>query len=111
MRSVHVDIVTVTISMQFEQQQLRSFVSLHAHKARLTSERCAYLAEYKETGMPINLELKALNVEEILETFDRESGLVHWLLKQVSTYNCDTQVIIGLIFSPSVVLAHVIQRA
>ena len=110
--------------MNFEQQQLQTFVELHA--SRLLRQdtsvspppgksgiRGAYLAQFSLTGISLNVPLTFYTVDKIMlgdGALNTSSGLVRWLLQQIKTYNPEKQVILGLIFDESTVLSHVLLR-
>ena len=94
---------------------LSSFVQLHASKlARKAggSERCAYLVPYRSTGIPLDVRLEehAYTQELVVGAFDAHSAPVRWVLRQMSSYDQDTECVVGLVFDRATVFAHVIRR-
>lgn len=95
--------------MEAEQKALLSFINLHAKKAKLTKDRCIYLTDFVEAGIPLNTPLTSMTLDDVLEAFDTASPLVQWVLKQISTYDVDKEVLVGLKFSKQTVLAHALR--
>jgi len=95
--------------MEDEQSALISFIKLHAHKAVIHNERCIYLAKYDPSGIPLSVVLDRYSYENLLQSFDKESRLNHWVFKQVQTYDVNKEIVIGLEFSKSKILSHVIK--
>ena len=99
--------------MEEEQKALYSFVHLHANRLRdrpAKDPHVVYMAPFSPVSMPLDITLEPYTVDEIREAFDTNSTLVRWLLRQVETYNPEREIILGLIFDKTRVLAHVIQR-
>lgn len=96
--------------MEREQKIFRVFLSLHAHKATPTEEPCAYIQFYDE-NMPADMPLIKFTREDIVECgeLDHESELVRFLLHQMTTYDCRTQRIVGLVFDKKIVLSDVLR--
>ena len=105
--------------MEKEQHELLSFVKLHANKARITKDRCAHLVEFKNGRIPIDCTLTTMTHDDILLYFsDKDKNkspldkpLVRWLMQQIATYDNDKEVIMGIIFSEEIVLAHVVKKS
>ena len=90
-------------------------MQLHASKLARTaggSERCAYLVPYRSTGIPLDLQLEehGYTHEQVVNAFDAQSAPVRWVLRQISSYDQDSECVVGLIFDRSTVFAHVIRR-
>ena len=97
--------------MQEEQAALNSFVQLHAKKAVLSPERYVYLVHHSAGGVPLDVTLERFTIQNVLEMkqrFDAESRLVQYMIHQMNTYDPQKEIVIGLIFSRSNVLAHVV---
>ena len=94
--------------MEDEQRALTAFVQLHAPKAQLHKERCAFLTQYISNGISIDTVLERYTLDQITRMFEM-NHLTRWLINQMQTYDPDKEVIIGLIFSESNVLAHVVR--
>lgn len=95
--------------MEEEQSALKSFINLHAHKAVIHKERCIYLTKYEPTGIPLNVVLDRYSFDNLLHSYDKDSKINHWVFQQVQTYDIDKEIVIGLEFSKSKILAHVIR--
>jgi hypothetical protein len=93
--------------MEEEQHALNAFVQLHAPKAELHKERCVFLSNHHSSGMQLDTVLTRYTLQQVIDYFDRNT-LTMWLINQIQTYNPDKEVIIGLIFTQSSVLAHVV---
>lgn len=89
---------------------LNSFVSLHGHQAHPTEEPVAYL-QFAESYRGGDSGLIIFQKEDIPHELNVESELVRWLLKQLNTYDCRSQRIIGLIFDRDTVLSEVLRVA
>lgn len=94
--------------MENEQSALTAFVQVHAPKAQLHKERCAFLTQYKENGISIDTVLERYTLDKITRMFEI-NPLTRWLINQMQTYDPDKEVIIGLIFSQENILAHVVR--
>jgi hypothetical protein len=57
--------------------------------------------------MQLDTVLTRYTLQQVIDYFDRNT-LTMWLINQIQTYNPDKEVIIGLIFTQSSVLAHVV---
>lgn len=79
---------------------MASFLTCHAHKASPSKDPCVYLYFLPEgsTEVPVHAKLVRFSMENVKETLDVNSDLVRWLLKQLNTYDCQTQRIVGLVF-------------
>ena len=95
--------------MNEEQSALISFINTHAHKAVIHNERRIYLAKYNDSGIPLDVVLDRYSYDNLLHSFDKESRLNHWVFKQVQTYDVNKEIVIGLEFSKSKILSHVIR--
>jgi len=98
--------------MERERKAFQVFLSLHQHKAVPIDEPVAYLQFYDEC-MPSDMQLIKFTRDDILDLgkrgrLDLECELVRVLLQQVSTYDCSTQRVIGLIFNKNTVLSDVL---
>ena len=103
--------------MERERRALETFVPLHQHKVKLhPDERCVFLVEHSDAGVPLNCVLTQMTAEDVITYFSRDgrdpfsNPLVRWLLEQIQSYDARREVIIGLIFSPTNVLAHVLRK-
>ena len=92
------------------EQALISFVNVHARKVEVSNDRCVYLAEYNENGVNVDVVLKQYTIEQIISNFDTNDQLIRWLIQQIQTYNVKKEIVLGLIFSKSEILAHVIRK-
>lgn len=96
--------------MNHEQEVLMSFIKLHGHKAKINkNERCIHLVNYSASGIPLHSSLTIYNMDEMLTNYDLNSKLVQWVLNQMNTYDIDKEVILGIVFSNSNILAHVVK--
>lgn len=95
--------------MQKEQEALKNFINLHAHKATICKhEKCVYLTNYRESGIPLNEVLSKLKEEDIIQKYDLNHKLTQWVMNQLNTYDPQKEVIIGLDFG-DFLLTHVIK--
>ena len=96
--------------MQKEQEALLNFVKMHTQKAEISQERCAYLVDYKEEGIPLTVALDKYKREDFIQSpkIDMNSDMCRWLVRQMDTYDTKKEILIGLIFNSHTVLAHVV---
>ena len=93
-------------------KEVDSFVDLHKEKCPRTTERCAFLANHAP-ALPLDLVLTLYEVDDLTQEgspLDKESRLVQWLLRQMTTYDPDSQNVIGLIYDKDTVLTRVVER-
>lgn len=81
---------------------------MHANKSTATETPTAHLQFYRGTMDPTE-PLLTLSLEDVLDALDRESELVRWLLRQMSTYDCTRERIVGLVFDRQTVLSEVLR--
>ena len=93
--------------MERERRLFRGFLSVHERKAVPTDEPVAYLQFYNEC-MPVHTPLIKFTKEDVMKELDCDAELVRFLLHQLSTYDCTTQRIVGLIFDKRTVLSDVL---
>lgn len=95
--------------MERERRLYKTFLAMHAGKARPTDHPVAHLQFYSET-MPLDAPLLALTREDVVDALDPDhSELVRWLLEQMRTYDCTKQCIVGLVFDERTVLSDVLR--
>lgn len=94
---------------KMEHEILTNFVNLHAHKAKLTNEKCVYLAKHNYAGNALDCKLTIYYESDIISSFDTSSTTIQFLLHQMQTYDIYKQIMVGLIFDESNVFAHVLQ--
>ena len=98
-------------AMDRERAIFRNFLQFHGHKTqRGTKEPAVHLQFYKENEpFTSDTELILFTPDDIREELDPDnSSLVRWLFEQMKTYTCTRQVIVGLVFSKTVVLSEVL---
>lgn len=95
--------------MDAEQKSLINFINLHAHKATLHSDRRIHITQYNKDGYPLNTVLKVLSIDDIINNYDTNNKLVHWVIRQVSTYDVASEVVIGIEYPNKSLLAHVLK--
>ncbi len=87
-----------------------AFLRENANKVHRSNERVCYMqfaADAKDPSAP----LLAMRMEDVLGRLDTASRLVQGLLHQLSTYDCDRQFILGLIFDERTVMSEVLWDA
>tara|TARA_E500000178_G_scaffold356156_1_gene432023 strand:- start:2420 stop:2719 length:300 start_codon:yes stop_codon:yes gene_type:complete len=96
--------------MERERKVFKVFLSMHASKALATEEPVAYLQFYDEC-IPADAPLIKFTREDIIDCseLDHNSELVRFLLHQMTTYDCRTQRIVGLIFNKNTVISDVLR--
>ena len=88
--------------------EVQGFVQLHASRiAHLPGGKVAYLAKFNGS-VSIDCEIKAYTIDA-LTAFDTESPLVRWVFRQVQTHDEQREKVLGLIFSDSDIMCHVIE--
>lgn len=100
----------VTKKMDTEIRELNAFVNIHAHKVPRSMNRVVHLARQHDNSLALDASFQAYTVDDINREFDRSQTLVQWLLKQISTYNIDKEVVLGIIFQNGTILAHVVKK-
>lgn len=88
------------------------FMSFNASKARPTSEPTAHVMfkgmhDITSSTCP----LVCMSVEDVLTDLDKESPLVQQLLRQLHTYDCHTERVVGLVFDRQTVLSDVLRQS
>lgn len=100
--------------MEAERRALQVFLAMHAHKAAPTAEPMAHL-QFRRADAPLAADAPLIRFtrDEIVECeeLDHSCELVRFLLHQMSTYDCTTQRIVGLVFDRTVVLSEVLRVA
>tara|TARA_B100001778_G_C18531379_1_gene603793 strand:- start:475 stop:777 length:303 start_codon:yes stop_codon:yes gene_type:complete len=95
--------------MEKERRELDAFVQMHAKKAELTKDPCVYLVECKQNGIPSDITLERFSRDVFMKTFDLNSTLVQWVVKQMDSYDVKKEIVIGLIFARNSILTHVVR--
>ena len=93
--------------MERERKAFDAFVRLHANKATATDTPVAHMQFWREDFRSASDPLLAMDVEDVLSELDRDSESVRWLLRQLHTYDCSRQKIVGLIFNKHTVVSDV----
>ena len=98
--------------MEHERKAFRLFLEMHSHKAQPTDEPVAHLQFHSDT-LSASEPLIQFSRDDILECeeLDESSELVRFLLHQMTTYDCRTQRIVGLVFNTTTVLSDVLRCA
>ena len=96
--------------MDDHRRQFHRFLALHVHKAPPTETPVAYLQFASADTGPRACLIK-FDREQVMAELDCEAELVRWLLHQMSTYDCTTQRIVGLVFDKRTVLSEVLRCA
>lgn len=96
--------------MEREQKAFKVFLSLHSSKATPTEEPIAHLQFFDEC-IPADTPLIRFTRDDIVscDELDHTSELVRFLLHQMTTYDCRTQRIVGLVFNKTTVLSDVLR--
>lgn len=96
--------------MERERRAFSVFLTMHAHKASPTDTPIAHLQFYDE-HMPADAPLIQFTRDDIVECddLDHTSELVRFLLHQMTTYQCRSQRIVGLVFDKKTVLSDVLR--
>lgn len=99
----------LNFEMEKEQAALMSFVNLHGRKAQISSARQIHLVKYNESGIPLDVTLECLTLDDVVKHFDTNDRRIQWVLNQIQTYNTDKEAVIGLQFPERIILSHVIR--
>ena len=86
------------------QRALRNFLYRHAKDVIPTREPRAHLQFFHNPEQGII----SFSREDLLNELDSSSPLVNKLLSQISSYNCEKERIVGLIFNKREVLSEVL---
>ena len=86
------------------------FVPMHEKQAATSDVPLAYL-QFANAFRGGPSRLIAFKMEDVVKEFDTDSPLVRWLLNQMTTYDCRTQRILGLIFDKKTILSEVIHAS
>ena len=93
--------------MNDERRTFDLFVKMHGNKATATSSPTAHVHFFDGTGIPADCPLVQMTREDVLQELDKESRPVQWLLKQMTTYECERQKLLCLVFDRSRVVSDV----
>lgn len=80
---------------------------MNSKKATATDRPLAHM-QFHTNHMDPNAPLLQMDKDDILEALDTESSPVRWLLKQLTTYDCTKQKIVGIIFDRRTVISEVL---
>ena len=97
--------------MEYEQEILRNFMQLHAHKIKLnTSTRCLnFIRVAKQNGtIPLDVKFETLTAEILVQSYNMNDIRNRWVFKQLSTYDPAKEIIIGIDFE-GIFLSHVVK--
>ena len=86
-----------------------SLMSLHARKANVTPTPTAHILFYDPSSSSVHSPLVSMTAQDVMDELDRDAELVRWLLHQMSTYDCATQAIVGVVFDKQTVLSDVVR--
>lgn len=94
--------------MDRERKLFQVFLALHSKDALPTDEPCCYL-KFHSDDPSVTSPLIRFTRDDLIECdeLDKDSTLVRYLIKQVSTYDCKTQRVLGLVFDSKTVLSDV----
>jgi hypothetical protein len=95
--------------MEQEQDALKHFINLHCNKVALSKERCLHYTDFKESGVSLNVKLETMDQEEFRSKMDMTNPLNQWVMNQMTTFDPDHEILIGLRFRHSFVLSHVVR--
>ena len=90
-------------------KKLHIFISMNSGTVKTTSEPCVYL-------IPINdlfdqsSPIKKFKQNDIIENFNKDSFYIQWVMKQLTTYNCEKQVIMGIIVDKNTIISDVVTK-
>lgn len=88
-----------------------SFLAVHAHKARPTETPVAYVQFAGADGsLPAaDAPLLRLDGDDVPDVVDPACPSGRWLRRQMQTYDCTRQRVVGLIFSRTCVISEVLR--
>jgi len=89
----------------------RGFVELNAHRCGPTQHRVAYIHFYSKDTLMHSAEIVTMEIDDVMECseLNKDSPLVRWLLKQMTTYEPTTERIVGMVFDPNTVISLVLR--
>lgn len=95
--------------MTTQQHELfKAFLPLHGKQAKPSDAPLAYL-QFASAYRGVPSRLITFRREDVVAEFDSDAPLVRWLLNQMTTYDCRTQRIVGLVFDRRTILSEVVR--
>tara|TARA_B100001989_G_scaffold227931_1_gene184369 strand:- start:657 stop:944 length:288 start_codon:yes stop_codon:yes gene_type:complete len=95
--------------MEINNELLNVFLSLHNRKAKTTKEPTVYLVQ-KDDCLKADSPLVAWKEQHLVNYFDHESKQFQWLMKQLKTYDCEKEVILGIFSDNKTVFSEVLKK-
>lgn len=93
--------------MERKRREFDAFLAMNAKKAAPSGRAVAHLQYRGESAHP-SAPLLTWERDDVLSELDTNESTVRWLLHQMTTYDCATQKIVGLIFEDGSVLSDVL---
>ena len=91
-----------------DHELFRVFLTMHHKKAKLTKDATVYLVQ-KDDCLKPNSPLIAWKEEHLINYFDHNSRQFQWLMKQLKSYNCEEEVIVGMFEDEKKVMSEVLK--
>ena len=95
--------------MSSDQELFKVFLTMHNKKSRTTKEPVAYLVK-KDDCLKSDTPLVAWKEHHLVDYFDHDSKQFQWLMKQFKTYDCETEVILGMFSDNKTVFSEVLKK-
>jgi hypothetical protein len=95
--------------MEINKELLNVFLSLHNRKAKTTTEPTVYLVK-KDDCLKSDTPLVAWKEQHLVNYFDHDSKQFQWLMKQLKTYDCRNEVILGIFSDNKTVFSEVLKK-
>ena len=90
-------------------KKLQIFISMNNEIVKTSNDPCVYLIGINDV-FDQSVPIKKYNKKEILENFNKESFYIQWLMKQLTTFDHDKQVIMGVIVDKDTIISNVVTK-
>ena len=90
-------------------KKLHIFVSMHSGTVKTTPEPCVYLIQIDDL-FDQSSPIKKFKQNDIIENFNKDSFYIQWVMKQLTTYDCEKQVIMGIIVDNNTIISDVVTK-
>lgn len=85
------------------------FLSIHNKKTKTTKEPVAYLVQRNDC-LKSDTPLVAWKEQHLVNYFDHDSKQFQWLMRQLKTYDCENEVILGMFVDNKTVFSEVLKK-
>jgi len=95
--------------MDNNKELFQIFLNIHNKKTKTSKEPIVYLVQ-KEDCLKPDTHLVAWKEQHLVNYFDHDSKQFQWLMKQLKTYDCEKQVILGMFVDKNTVYSEVLKK-